>query len=212
MCLCPQPSLTERTADDHRQLPARYGAMGSALRGRLANVLLHHVGGHDRRPCFGDENKARRLQARLLLAPCLAMRHNIRRVCPVACSVFFARNAVSREAALERAKAERQTCLQEDGSHLVDPDVLVRATRREHGLSMGLDAPQATISAAWFGPGIPLFSLQSPPRLTLAALATKRLAAWECKSCGNSCKPRYPKINQQRFQHICSYPFGGHFE
>ena len=29
--------------------PARYGAMGSALRGRLANVLLHHVGGHDRR-------------------------------------------------------------------------------------------------------------------------------------------------------------------
>ena len=58
--------------------------------------------------------------------------------CPVACSVFFARNAVSREAALERAEAERQTCLQEDGSHLVDPDVLVRATRREHGLSMRL--------------------------------------------------------------------------
>jgi hypothetical protein len=46
--LCPQPSLTERTVDDHRQLPARYGAMGSALRGRLATVLLHHVGGHDR--------------------------------------------------------------------------------------------------------------------------------------------------------------------
>jgi len=39
--------LTERTVDDHRQLPARYGAMGSALRGRLAAVLLHHVGGHD---------------------------------------------------------------------------------------------------------------------------------------------------------------------
>lgn len=47
MCLCSQPSLTERTVDDHRQLPARYGAMGSALRGRLAAVLLHHVGGHD---------------------------------------------------------------------------------------------------------------------------------------------------------------------
>ena len=47
--LCPQPSLTERTADDHRQPPARYGAMGSALRGRLATVLLHHVGGHDRK-------------------------------------------------------------------------------------------------------------------------------------------------------------------
>lgn len=51
MCLCSQPSLTERTVDDHRQLPARYGAMGSALRGRLATVLLHHVGGHD----LGDE-------------------------------------------------------------------------------------------------------------------------------------------------------------
>ena len=47
MCLCSQPSLTERTVDDHRQLHARYGAMGSALRGRLANILLHHVGGHD---------------------------------------------------------------------------------------------------------------------------------------------------------------------
>ena len=47
MCLCPQPSLTERTADDHRQPHARYDAMGSALRGRLATVLLHHVGGHD---------------------------------------------------------------------------------------------------------------------------------------------------------------------
>ena len=35
MCLCSQPSLTERTVDDHRQLPARYGAMGSALRARL---------------------------------------------------------------------------------------------------------------------------------------------------------------------------------
>ena len=49
LCLCPQPSLTERTADDHRQPPARYGAMGSALRGRLATVLLHHVRGHDPR-------------------------------------------------------------------------------------------------------------------------------------------------------------------
>ena len=48
--LCPQPSLTERTVDDHRQLPARYGAMGSALRGRLAAVLLHHVGA---RPPWG---------------------------------------------------------------------------------------------------------------------------------------------------------------
>jgi len=47
LCLCSQPSLTERTVDDHRQLHARYGAMGSALRGRLANILLHHVGGHD---------------------------------------------------------------------------------------------------------------------------------------------------------------------
>ena len=47
MCLCSQPSLTERTVDDHRQLPARYGAVGSALRGRLAAVLLHHAGGHD---------------------------------------------------------------------------------------------------------------------------------------------------------------------
>ena len=36
-----------RTADDHRQWPARFGAMGSALRGRLATVLLHHVRGHD---------------------------------------------------------------------------------------------------------------------------------------------------------------------
>jgi len=50
LCLCSQPSLTERTVDDHRQLPARYGAMGSALRGRLAAVLLHHVGGHDHDP------------------------------------------------------------------------------------------------------------------------------------------------------------------
>jgi len=47
--LCPQPCLTRRTVDDHRQLPARYGAMGSALRGRLAAVLLHHVGGHNTR-------------------------------------------------------------------------------------------------------------------------------------------------------------------
>jgi len=49
LCLCPQPSLTERTVDDHRQPPARYGAMGSALRGRLATVLIHHAGGHDQR-------------------------------------------------------------------------------------------------------------------------------------------------------------------
>ena len=49
--LCPQPSLTERTVDDHQQLPARYGAMGSVLRGRLAAVLLHHVGGP--RPPWG---------------------------------------------------------------------------------------------------------------------------------------------------------------
>jgi hypothetical protein len=52
MCLCLPPSLTERTADDHRQPPARYGPMGSALRGRLATVLLHPVGRYDRkRPC-----------------------------------------------------------------------------------------------------------------------------------------------------------------
>jgi len=39
--------LSERTADDHRQPLARYGAMGSALRGRLAIVLFHHLGLHD---------------------------------------------------------------------------------------------------------------------------------------------------------------------
>jgi len=32
----PQPSLTKRTADDHRQPPARYGAMGA----RFAGVWL----------------------------------------------------------------------------------------------------------------------------------------------------------------------------
>ena len=52
MCLCSQPTLTERTADDHRQPPARYGAMGTALCGRLATALLHHVGGHNLREPF----------------------------------------------------------------------------------------------------------------------------------------------------------------
>ena len=65
----------------HRQLPARYGAMGSALRGRLAAVLLQHVGGHDhgcaaRSSCHG-----------LLLAGSIMLRLRGNSTLPT-CSVF----------------------------------------------------------------------------------------------------------------------------
>jgi hypothetical protein len=41
------PTLTREIIDDHRKPLARYGAMMSALRKRLAPLQLHHSAGHD---------------------------------------------------------------------------------------------------------------------------------------------------------------------
>src|SRR5580658_10082575 len=43
------PNPNRRIANGRRKPLARYGAMGSALRERLAPSLLHHQPGHDRR-------------------------------------------------------------------------------------------------------------------------------------------------------------------
>jgi hypothetical protein len=61
VCVCDsQPEPYRITADDRRKPLARYGAMGSALRERLAPDELHHQSGHDRVGCHTPPRRQRR--------------------------------------------------------------------------------------------------------------------------------------------------------
>jgi len=76
--------LYRRISDDRRKPLARYGAMESALRERLAPEVLHHQLGHDRgghvgrSPSLVDEDESPGIEGLLHLAPSGARGRDIR--------------------------------------------------------------------------------------------------------------------------------------
>jgi hypothetical protein len=62
------------------------------------------------------------------------------RSCSEACAVFFARNGVPDEKALDRPEAEDEPLTGETAADFFEGRVLVRAERRHHRLAMRLDA------------------------------------------------------------------------
>jgi hypothetical protein len=78
-------------------------------------------------------------------------------------AVFFGRDAVPREEALNVAETEGQALLRKSEAHLLNRGVLGRAQRRQRGIMVGFDAARAAVTAQNLGTRFAIFKFSLPP-------------------------------------------------
>lgn len=81
----------------------------------------------------------------------------------MACAVFFARDGVAREEALDHAEAEDEPLLRQARTDLLDSGVLVWSKRRHHRLVVCLDPIRVPVATKPSGTWITLFTLPFAP-------------------------------------------------
>lgn len=100
------------------------------------------------------------------------------RSCSAGWAVFFTRDGVPPEEALQRAEAEDQSLLPQHLPNLLDRAIRLRAERFHDGVLVGVDATRLAVAAERLRSHVALLALQRlPQRLTLAALTPKRSAS-----------------------------------
>ncbi len=112
-----------------------------------------HVGGG---PGLVDEDEALGIEVELTVEPGFTA---LQDVGPVLFGsvrgLFFARDRVTLEEALDRAEPEHQAVvLAQDRAHLVDRSIAIRTERREDRRSMRVDTMRFLIAAHRLGPGV----------------------------------------------------------
>jgi hypothetical protein len=120
------------------------------------------------------------------------------RFCSEACAVFFARDRVAREEALDRAEAEDQALRGEIAANLLDGGVPIGAERRQHGGVVSFDASRATVAAQRLRTGVALFALAGSPTADAGGADAEPLPSFPVRrACMNRCKNTNPEINRQ---------------
>jgi hypothetical protein len=96
-------------------------------------------------PGLVDERRSPGIEVELMLEPSFAPNQKSERSCSAACAVFFARDGVSSEEALDRAEAEGQPLLRQARANSFNRVVPPRAERRRSGVIVRLDPIRALV-------------------------------------------------------------------
>ena len=81
----------------------------------------------------------------------------------MACAVFFTRDGVALEEALDCSESEDQPLLAQSGADLLDGSVALRTERFEDRFLVSINMMGLLVTAHRPGPGIPLFALTGLP-------------------------------------------------
>lgn len=127
-----------------------------------ATVPTGHVRGG---PGLVDEDEALRIEVELAIEPGLASPQDVRAVLLRGVGrLFFARDRVAFEEALDRAEAKDQTLLvAQNGAHFIDRPVTLGTESRKDRVLVGVDVMGSLVSAHGFRTGVPLLALQRAP-------------------------------------------------
>lgn len=122
------------------------------------------------------------------------------RSCSVAWAVFFTRDRVPLEEALERAEAEDQTLLSQHLTNLLDRAVRFRAKGFKDDLLVSINAAGLGVAAQRLRPHVAPIALKYPPAAHASLAHSEPL---RCLAMGRTAQNRsqypLPQINRQRF-------------
>jgi len=120
----------------------------------------------------------------------------------VACAVFFARDGVAREEALDRAEAEDEALLRQARADFLDRGVPAWAERGHHRIVVRLDLARTPVAAKPPGARIALFTLPLAPAADARRAHSKTFGGLAMRrACRHSPQNPNPKIDRQRSRH-----------
>lgn len=127
----------------------------------------------------------------------------------MACAVFFTRDGVTHEKALDRAKAEGETPLRQACAHLFDGGVPVWAERCHYGVMVRLDPIRTPVPAKPPGTRVALLALKLAPAADARGAHAKPLGGLAMRRASrHNAKNSNPKINRKSSRHACRPPSG----
>ncbi len=127
----------------------------------------------------------------------------------MACAVFFSRDGVPGEEALDRAEAEGKTLPRQARANFFDRGVPAWAERRHHCFMVRLDPIRTPIATKPPGPRIALIALTLAPAAHAGRAHAETLGRLAMRSTSrHSSQNPNPKIDRQRSRHACRPPSG----
>ena len=135
------------------------------------------------------------------------------RSCSTACPVFFARDAVSGEEAVQRRDHHRHACLAQLATQLVQRDVAPCFVQRQHRLPMRFDPPRPRVPALRLGGvGARAAALVVPPDHRRGRHTEPHRRSPATHPLVNRAQRSRPKIHRQRLAHPRRPPSSQHRE